>query len=176
MGFVVLIIMVLNKRMIDRRQLIEKIEAIRLIKQQYIYHTYLEELAGKNCELCALPLNPYGIYLNNKQAICIQCFNDYINTKDYLDNLEIFETRVSRTNKLADNFSASLKTYGQNIDIDLINKLFKDLSLAEIEQMVGFPKSFGSFDYGIEAGRWKLENLLVEIWFKKQVCTKVTLI
>lgn len=133
-------------------------------------------MTGKNCELCVLPLNPYGIYLNDKQAICIQCFNNYINTEDYLANLVIFEARVLRTNKLVDDFSSSLNVDGQNIDIGQIDKLFKDLSLAEIEQMAGFPKSFGSFDYGIEAGRWKLENLLVEIWFKNQICTEVTMI
>ncbi|SMC61283.1 hypothetical protein SAMN04488101_101712 [Pedobacter nyackensis] len=41
--------------------------------------------------------------------------------------------------------------------------------------MIGLPKNFGSFDYGIEAGNWKLSDCLVEIWFKNQICTEVVM-
>ncbi|MNY44275.1 hypothetical protein D3C86_1792890 [compost metagenome] len=78
-------------------------------------------------------------------------------------------------NQQADLFTASLKTNPQNIDLDLADKLFKDLTLSQIEQMIGFPQQFGSFDYGIEAGKWKLNNFLIEIWFKNQICTEVTM-
>lgn len=101
-----------------------------------------------------LPLNPYGIYLKDNQAICIQCFNNYVAAEDYLNHLQSFETRVLRTNERAGAFSVSLKTDPQNMDLNLANTLFKGLSLSEIEQMIGFPKSFGSFDYGIEAGKY----------------------
>ncbi|MNQ77755.1 hypothetical protein D3C85_926430 [compost metagenome] len=168
--------MVFNKRTINFPLLLKKIEAIRLIKEQYTYHSHLEKLAGNDCELCALQLNPYGIYLNNKEAICIGCFNNYIAAEEYSDNLATFETRVLQANKLAEDFFASLIANRHNIDLDLANRLFKGLSLAEIEQMIGLPKSFGSFDYGIEAGNWKLENFLIEIWFKNQTCTEVVII
>lgn len=168
--------MVLNKRAINFTLLLKKIEAIRLTKEQYTYHTYLKEWAGKDCELCNLPLNPYGIYLNNEQAVCIGCFNNYIAAEEYLDNLGAFESRILQANKLTEDFSASLKANHHNIDLDLANKLFKGLSLAEIEQMIGLPKSFGSFDYGIEAGNWRLEKFPIEIWFKNQICTEVVII
>lgn len=165
--------MVFNIRTIDFSLLREKVETIRLTKEQYTYHTYLKVFAGKNCELCMLPLNPYGIYLNKEKAICIQCFNNYIASEDYLDNLKSFETRVSRTNEQAYTLAVWLKTNHQIIDLNLANGLFKGLSLSEIEQMIGLPKNFGSFDYGIEVGKWKLSNFLVEIWFKNQICTEV---
>ncbi|MDR6785159.1 hypothetical protein ABIE26_003857 [Pedobacter africanus] len=165
--------MVFNIRTIDFSRLLKKVEAIRLTKDQFTYQTYLNKFAGKNCELCELPLNPYGIYLKDKQAICIQCFNNYIIAEDYLNNLKTFEAKVSRTNKLTDAFFASLKADPQNIDLNLANTLFKGFSLSEIEQMIGLPKSFGSFDYGVEAGNWKFNNFMVEIWFKNQVCTEV---
>jgi len=165
--------MVFNIRTIDFSRLLEKIETIRLTKELYTYHTYLETFAGKNCELCVLPLNPYGIYLNNEQAICVQCFNSYVAAEHYLNNLGSFETRVSRMKERACALAVSLKTNRQNIDLNLANGLFKDLSLSEIEQMIGLPKDFGSFDYGVEAGKWKLSDFLVEIWFKNQICTEV---
>ena len=165
--------MVFNKRTIDFSRLREKIETIRLTKHLYTYYTYLKAFAGKHCELCCLPLNPYGIYLKDKQAICIQCFNQYVSDEDYLNNLRIFEARVSSANDLADTLCTSLKNSPQNINIDMVNQLFKGLSLTEIEQMIGLPENFGSFDYGIEAGKWHLSNFLIEIWFKNQICTEV---
>lgn len=165
--------MIFNIRTIDFSLLREKIETIRLTKELYTYHSYLKAFAGKNCELCILPLNPYGIYLNHEQAICIQCFNNYIISENCLNNLKSFETRVSKVNEQAEALAVSLKTNHQNIDLNLANELFKGLSLSEIEQMIGLPKHFGSFDYGLEAGKWKLSNFLVEIWFKNQICTEV---
>jgi hypothetical protein len=167
--------MVIDKRTIDFPRLLEKIERIRSTDALYTYHSYLKDYIGKRCEICVLPLNPYGAYLNHEQAICITCFNNYISSKDYLNNLKSFEERVSRMNQQADLFTASLKTNPQNIDLDLADKLFKELTLSEIEQMIGFPQQFGSFDYGIEAGKWKLNNFLIEIWFKNQICTEVTM-
>lgn len=164
--------MVFNRRTINYQRLREKIEIIRLTKALYTYHSYLKNFAGKNCELCVLPLNPYGIYLNNEQAICIQCFNIYVVTEDYANNLKSFETRVSKMNEQANALSDSLKATPQNIDLIQLNGLFKGLTLSEIEQMIGFPQQFGSFDHGVEAGKWKLNNFLIEIWFKNQICTE----
>lgn len=165
--------MILNKRTIDFPHLLTKIETIRLTKEQYTYHTYLKEFAGIKCALCELPLNPYGIYLNLEQAICIQCFNHYISAKDHLHNLELFEAKVLRVNKLADDFTTLLKNTPQHIDLDLANGLFMGLSLAEIEQMIGLPQNFGSFDFGVEAGTWKLSSFRIEIWLRNQICTEV---
>ncbi|MFA4867892.1 MAG: hypothetical protein WC623_06835 [Pedobacter sp.] len=165
-----------NIRKIDFPHLLEKIETIRSTKPLYTYHSYLKNYTGKKCELCLLPLNPYGVYLNHEQAICITCFNNYISSKDYLNNLKSFEARVSRMNEQADLLTASLTNNPKNIDLNLANQLFKELTLTEIEQMIGFPKHFGSFDYGIEAGTWKLNNSLVEIWFKNQICTEVAMV
>ncbi|MEQ7801843.1 hypothetical protein ABDJ41_18755 [Pedobacter sp. ASV1-7] len=167
--------MVIDIRTIDFPRLLEKIETIRSTKALYTYHSYLMNYTGKHCELCVLPLNPYGVYLSHEQAICITCFNNYISSKDYLKNLKSFETRVSKIIEQADLLATSLKTNPQHIDLDLANKLFKELTLSEIEQMIGVPQQFGSFDYGIEAGKWKLNNFLIEIWFKNQICTEATM-
>ncbi|WP_448633989.1 hypothetical protein [Pedobacter panaciterrae] len=170
---VFLMLMILSKRTIDFSHLLAKIETIRLNKAQYTYHTYLKEFAGIKCALCELPLNPYGIYLNLEQAICIQCFNHYISAKDHLHQLALFEAKVLRVNKLADDFMALLKNDPPQIDLDLANRLFIGLSLAETEQMIGLPQNFGSFDFGVEAGTWKVSNFRMEIWFKNQICTEV---
>jgi len=167
--------MILNKRTIDFHQLLRKIPAIRLIKEQYIYHTCSDKFAGKNCGICGLPLNPYGIYLNYEQAICTQCFSDYISAENYLHNYKSFEAKVLLKNELLAAFSSSLNKNSRNIDLDLANQLFTGLSLAEIEQMIGLPANLGSFDHGIEAGNWKLINFRIEIWFKNQICTEVVL-
>jgi hypothetical protein len=57
--------------------------------------------------------------------------------------------------------------------LNLADGLLKGLSFSAIEEMIGFPKDFGSFIMGDESGKWKLNNFLVEIWFKNHICTEV---
>jgi len=165
--------MVLNKRTVDFPHLMKKVEAIRLTKEEYVYHSYLSASAGKVCSVCDLPLNPYSTYVNGKACICTSCFNKYISADDYLDQLSAYESKVVHTNKLVELLYASLKKDQHHIELDLVNSLFEGLSRLEIEQLIGLPKTFGSFDHGVEAGCWKLGHGVIELWFKNQIFTDV---
>ncbi|EDM34212.1 hypothetical protein PBAL39_17294 [Pedobacter sp. BAL39] len=165
--------MALNKRTVDFPHLLKKVEAIRLKKEEYVYHSYLGASGGEICAICDLPLHPYSTYVNGKARICTICFNNYISADDYMDHLNAYEIKVLHTNKLVDMLSVSLKNDQNHIELDLVSSLFQGLSLLEIEQLIGNPKSFGSFDHGVEAGCWKLGHVVVELWFKNQIFTDV---
>lgn len=166
----------LKNRIVDFESVAGKIEQARGVEDLCCFDIDLNAMAKRagvrDCFVCGFPLHNCGALARDAIAVCCRCLHLYVTAGDYVESLARFKASVENANRCAQALAARVNS-GQAIDEKTLGALVTGLQLSEVEFYLGPPKDLGSFDHGLELGKWVVAGVAFDLWFQSQVCVSV---